>query len=311
MNDQHTSGSARVTVMTGATSGIGEYALQHLAAEPGARIIIGARGRDRQVPVGVQAVPLDLASLQSVRDFAAEVEERLDGDRIDALVLNAGTQSGESNRTSEDGFELTYAVNHLAHYLLVRLLLPLVADGGRIVITTSETHDPEVTPLAPKGFEPEVWAHPRESGFGSGMRAYGASNLGRMQTALSLATSPEAAERGITVVAFSPGLTGGTGLGRSSSPVAKALVGFMMHTVFRIVGLFKPEYVIGKPERAGEVLSEVAAGRITPPPGRVYMNLIKGQPNYPSPSKTAMDQAARDRMWRETAALVGLADQTA
>jgi NAD(P)-dependent dehydrogenase (short-subunit alcohol dehydrogenase family) len=146
----------RVVVMTGATSGLGAHALQHLAARPDTRLIVGARGSGRTVPHGVEVLPLDLASLASVRAFAAAVARQLGDARIDALVLNAGMQLSNTERRSADGYELTFAVNHLAHYLLARLLLPHLADHGRLVITTSETHDPAVIPLAPKTLDPQA-----------------------------------------------------------------------------------------------------------------------------------------------------------
>ncbi|HEY0489030.1 hypothetical protein [Marilutibacter chinensis] len=114
--------------------------------------------------------------------------------------------------------------------------------------------------------------------------------------------------RQIRVIAFSPGLTGGTLLGRNSSPVMRALVTFLMHTVFRVIALFRPEYVVGTPERSGEALAEVALGVVTPPPGRIYISLIKGNPILPGPSELARSADAWDRLWRESAAMVGLID---
>ena len=157
---------ARVVIMTGATAGLGAHAAQHIAAQPGTRMIIGARGSGRTAPSGVEVIPLDLASLASVREFADAVTSRLGDARVDALVLNAGMQTSNNERRSAEGYELTFAVNHLAHYLLARLLVPRMADHGRLVITTSETHDPAVTPIAPKSLEPQVLARPVKSGLG-------------------------------------------------------------------------------------------------------------------------------------------------
>ncbi|GLH98840.1 SDR family NAD(P)-dependent oxidoreductase [Phytohabitans aurantiacus] len=311
MKDRVGPSASRVVVMTGATSGLGVHALQHLAHEPGTRIIVGARGSGRAVPAGVETLPLDLTSLASVRAFAAGLTRQLNGAPIDALVLNAGMQTTNSTQVSADGFELTFAVNHLAHYLLVRLLLPLVADGGRIVITTSETHDPAMSPLAPKTFEPQTWARPRKEGFASGQRAYGASKLGNMLTARSLAAAGEVKGRGITVIAFSPGLTGGTGLGRDAPRAARIILPLVMHTVFRVISIFRPHFAIGTPERAGQVLAQAASGTLTPPPGRIYMNVVRGNVAFPEPSKMALDNEIRDRMWNDSAAMVGLTNQPA
>lgn len=296
----------RVVVMTGATAGLGAHALQHIAAQPGTRVIVGARGSERPVPLGVDVMPLDLASLASVRNFAEAVTWQLGEARIDVLVFNAGMQTANNERRSADGYELTFAVNHLAHYLLARLLVSRMAQDGRLVITTSETHDPAVTPIAPRTLEPQVLAHPTKSGLGSGIRAYAASKLCNLLTAQSFASLDEVKARRITVVAFSPGLTGGTSLGRDSPRVMRAIVTLLMHTVFRLVGLFRPEYVIGTPERSGEALAEVALGTVTPPPGRIYLSLVKGQPAFPHPSELARSREARDRLWLESAAMVSL-----
>jgi NAD(P)-dependent dehydrogenase (short-subunit alcohol dehydrogenase family) len=195
-------------VMTGATSGIGAEALKHLIAEPNTKIVIGARGKSK-VPEAT-VLPLGLSSLQSVREFADAVKKHLGSAKINALVLNAGAQF-RSDQRSSDGFEMTFAVNYLAHYLLARLLLPFMAEGSRIEITTSDTHDQ--WPIAPKTVDPEAFAHPEKS---SPARAYPASKLCDLLLARSLAVSDEAKAQRITVIAYNPGLTGGTGLGGGS-----------------------------------------------------------------------------------------------
>jgi NAD(P)-dependent dehydrogenase (short-subunit alcohol dehydrogenase family) len=108
-------GRNRTVVMTGATSGIGAHALARLMAHAGTRAIIGARPSSTRPPLhGVEVLALDLSSLAGVRAFAAAVLDRLDGEPIDMLVLNAGAQFRNTSARSADGFELTFAVNHLA-----------------------------------------------------------------------------------------------------------------------------------------------------------------------------------------------------
>jgi NAD(P)-dependent dehydrogenase (short-subunit alcohol dehydrogenase family) len=296
----------RIVVMTGATAGLGAQALGRIAAVPGTRVLVGARGGGHMVPGDVEVLPLDLASLDRVRGFADAVLHRIGDAPIDVLVLNAGMQSPAIGSQSADGFELTFAVNHLAHYLLARLLVPRLADGGRLVITTSDTHDPAVTPIAPKALDPQALAHPVKGGLGSGIRAYAASKLCNLMTAESFAGSEEVRGRGIIVVAFNPGLTGGTSLGRDSSPVARAVVRALMGTIFRVVGFFKPEYVMSTAGRSGEQLAAVALGAITPPPGRVYVSLVKGEATFPDPSELARDRDAQRQLWHASADMVGV-----
>src|ERR1700727_2889225 len=111
-------------IMTGATSGLGEIAAHAIAHAPNTRLIIGAR---RSAAGKVETIPLDLSRLSSVREFAQAVIERLGDTEVDGLVLNAGTQFPTSDQRTEDGFETTFGVNVLAHYLLLRLVLPKLA----------------------------------------------------------------------------------------------------------------------------------------------------------------------------------------
>jgi NAD(P)-dependent dehydrogenase (short-subunit alcohol dehydrogenase family) len=145
--------------MTGGTAGLGEVAAQQLSRSPNTRLIIGARAS--RAPTEITVLPLDLARLASVRAFADAVLDRLNGASIDALVPNAGAQFPNVDERTEDGFETTFAVNHLAHYLLLRILLPKLAEHARVVITTSDTHDPKTNPIAPPlHADAERLAHP-------------------------------------------------------------------------------------------------------------------------------------------------------
>ncbi|GAA2898486.1 NAD(P)-dependent dehydrogenase (short-subunit alcohol dehydrogenase family) [Nonomuraea rubra] len=79
---------------------------------------------------GVEVLPLDLASPAGVSHFAGAVTARLGDARTDILVLNAGMQTATTEARGAEGYELTFAVNHLAHYLLARLLVPRMAGHG-------------------------------------------------------------------------------------------------------------------------------------------------------------------------------------
>ncbi|GHO47191.1 SDR family NAD(P)-dependent oxidoreductase [Ktedonospora formicarum] len=294
-----------IIVMTGATSGIGAEAVKQLAAEPATLVLIGARGQGRSAP-GAEVFPLDLASLSSVRAFADAIQQRLGEANIEMLVLNAGGQF-PGGKLSGDGFEMTFATNHLAHYLLARLLLPNMAVGGRLVLTTSDTHDPAVFPFAPRTLDPEELAHPSKAGSG-GARAYAASKLCNLLTARSFAALDTVKANTIQVIAYNPGLTLGTGLGRTdaqrqSSPQRPNP---LAHAIFGLLGRFNNAWSPGTPERAGEVLAQLTLGIITPPPGRVYASLVKGEITFPDPSELARSDEARDRLWRESASMVGL-----
>lgn len=300
-----TTGTQRIVVMTGATSGFGAKSVSRIAAQPGTRVIIGARGSRRRAPQGAEVFALDLASLVSVREFASAVKHALGDGRIDILVLNAGVHGSGADQRSAENYGLTFAVNHLAHYLLARLLLPVIADGGRLVITSSNMHNPPLKAMRPKALELEEWAHPRKGGSGDGIRSYVASKLCNLMTALSFARLDEVKARQISVIAFNPGLTGGAG-GRDASALQRALVWVMARTIFAVIGLFRSEFVMNSPEHSGKMHAGVALGTIAPPPGRHYVSLVRGKATFPDPSALAQNREAQDRLWRESAAMVGL-----
>jgi len=283
--------------MTGATSGIGAEALKRLLAQPSTDIIVGARG-GREV-TGAAVLPLDLASLESVRNFAEAVKERLGDAKINMLILNAGAQF-RSDQRSADGFEMTFAVNYLSHYLLARLLSPSLTDGGQLEITTSDTHGQ--WPIAPKTLDPEALAHPTKS---SPARAYPASKLCDLLAARSFAALDDVKQRRITVIAYNPGLTGGTGLSGGSGSGGKGLA--IMRPILHFVSrFFLPQLYVHTPEQSGEALADLVLGKVTPPTGRVYASHVRGEITFPDPSKLAQDDDARDLLWRESAAMVGL-----
>ena len=136
----------RIAVITGTTHGIGRVTSRELAGA-GYTIVMLCRDydaaiRERQaildaIPAAVHVVRCDLASLRSVREAAQTV--RSDFDRIALLINNAGMVSTR-HRLSVDGFELTFATNHLGPFLLTNLLLDRMTDDGRIVIVSSRVH---------------------------------------------------------------------------------------------------------------------------------------------------------------------------
>jgi retinol dehydrogenase 12 len=137
----------RIAVITGTTHGIGAVTSRELARS-GYTVVMLCRDYDaamleRQAILGqvpgatVQVVRCDLASLRSVREAARTVSREFD--RIALLINNAGIVS-TLHRMSKDGFELTFATNHLGPFLLTQLLLDRIADDGRIVSVSSRVH---------------------------------------------------------------------------------------------------------------------------------------------------------------------------
>jgi len=287
----------KTVVMTGATSGLGEIAAREISGAPNTLLLVGARVEAR---TPIETLPLDLSRLTSVRSFADAVSTRLRDTPIDALVLNAGAQFGNLNQRTEDGFETTFAVNHLAHYLLLRLLLPKLAQDATVVITTSDTHDPKTNPLGPKDLDIERLAHPTEGsrGFIAGFGAYSSSKLCNLLTARALAVSKEAQARHISVMAYNPGFTPGTSLWRVWPWWARLLM--------NIGKWVRPMAGINTVVQAGDAIADLALGRIVPPSGRLYASLVKGKLTWPDPSDLARRDDVMECLWRDSAEMVGL-----
>ena len=197
----------RVAVVTGATGGLGFESCRALA-RAGAHVILAARNPEKtaeaekrlreELPgASLEAVPLDLASLRSVREAA----ERIAGSHraLHILLNNAGLMAIPERQT-EDGFEMQFGVNHLGHYALTALLLPalLRAETARVVTVTS------LARLFARAVNP---ANPHLRGRYDPWRAYGQSKLANDHFALGLERRfRDAGVRAVSLAAH-PGLT--------------------------------------------------------------------------------------------------------
>ncbi len=289
-----------LTVMTGGTRGLGRIAAKRMTRSRD--LIMGARDA-ADVPAGWQQRPLDLASLASVRAFAASLPEG----PISHLVLNAGGQRADASTRTVDGFEVTFATNHLAHYLLLRLLMPRLADNARIVITSSGTHDPaEKTGVPPPRHANAKWlAHPDRDPQAdkmqavAGMRAYSSSKLCNLLTARYLAQTDEARAGRWQVFAYDPGLTPGTGLVRNQPWLVRKLV-------WPLLPLMLPfAKGMNSLSDAGRGLADLATS-VSAPSGHIYAALRKGRLTWPDPSEIARDDKVMRSIWQDSEALVGL-----
>jgi NAD(P)-dependent dehydrogenase (short-subunit alcohol dehydrogenase family) len=161
----------------------------------------------------------DIASLASVRAFVGEYG-RAGLPPLRGVICNAAVQVVSGTRLSEDGHELTFAVNHLGHFALVQGLLGQLSDPARIVIVSSGTHDPDKrTGMPPPRYtSAERLAHadadPDEPIGKLGRRRYTTSKLCNVLFAYELNRRLRADGRAITVNLFDPGLMPGSGLAR-------------------------------------------------------------------------------------------------
>lgn len=193
----------KICLVTGGTSGIGQAVAAQLA-HMGAHVLFtgrdAARGASVVHAVGADGgraefLPADFSSLASVRALAGEVGRRCD--RLHVLVNNAGLVSRPQRRLTADGFEETFAVNHLAAFLLTDQLRGLLAAAGsaRVVTVSSEAH--RVRPqLEFDNLQSERRYRP--------YRAYGQSKLANVLFTYELARRMEGT--GVTATCLHPGV---------------------------------------------------------------------------------------------------------
>lgn len=145
----NTAMQGKICLVTGATDGIGLITARELARQ-GAEVIIHGRSADKgrraveqikqQTGNTVRFIQADFASLDEVRRLAREVNDSVD--RLDVLVNNAGRAAAATPEVSKDGYEMIFAVNHLAPFLLTHLLLDKLknAPSARVVNVSSVAH---------------------------------------------------------------------------------------------------------------------------------------------------------------------------
>lgn len=210
-------------IVTGATGGIGLAAARELARR-GARLSIVARD-PRRAEVAAAAIraaggpgtdlevlDADLSVQASVRHLAGEILHR--HSRVDGLVNNAGAIYA-TRQLSADGIELTWAVNHLAPFLLTTLLMDRLRESApaRIVTTSSTAH--RGTHIAFDDVNAERGYRLR------GFQRYGQSKLANILFTRELARRLEGS--GVTANCFHPGLVA-TGFNRNNGPLTERLM---------------------------------------------------------------------------------------
>ena len=262
-------------LVTGGNSGIGYECVRRLARERRPILVASrdraasaaavARVRDETGNAEVAEMGLDLGSFASIRDFVRELEAR--DVPVQTIVCNAGLQtSGKQLVRSADGFERTFAVNHLGHFLLVNLLLRRLASHtpARIMVVASGVHDPKLRTgmpnpdvghfdvlaqsggATPDGFDPR--------------RAYVNSKLCNLWFAYELVRRIAAAglaskERPISVNAYEPGLVPGSGLAREYPPALRWVWLRVLPAVARVATRFTP--MINTADAAGDALARL------------------------------------------------------
>jgi NAD(P)-dependent dehydrogenase (short-subunit alcohol dehydrogenase family) len=268
---------SRTVVITGGNAGLGLACANAILKSPNGapwHIILACRDEVRaQAAVDqlrsdaegagqVEAMSLDLASLASVRSFAAELTKRLSTGSIPplhAVVCNAGVNPLNTKTVTVDGFESTFGINHLGHFLLVNELLPALQAPARVVVVASGVHDPaqKAGVPAPAWNNPVALAHGElgpaaasDKALASGQRRYSTSKLANVYFTYALARRLPS---GITANAFDPGLMPGTGLMREAPAALRFILRHIPIALLR--RLFSPN--VHTAEESGDALARL------------------------------------------------------
>jgi retinol dehydrogenase-12 len=272
---------ARVVLVTGSTDGIGRATARALAAG-GMKVIIHGRGKARvdaalaqlldELPgAQLEGVSFDLGSLRAVRNGAAQILER--APELHVLINNAGIFAAERTLT-DDGVELTFAVNHLGPFLLTELLMPRLLESAR------------AAEIASRVINVASIAHTRGRIHGSdlslasawtGYAAYAQSKLANVMHAISLAERHPPAE--LLAYSVHPGVIATKLLRQGFGPVAGAAAEAGARTSVRLAA----------EEQAGE------------PSGTYFSEGVATLP-----ALAARDAQVRAALWDESARLAQL-----
>jgi len=287
--------SGRTAMITGGNSGIG-FETARVLAQRGALLLLGCRDkgkahdavvRIRAVAPGadVRVVPLDLASLRSVRAAAAQVRSACEG--IDLLINNAGVMMPPYGVTA-DGFELQLGINHLGHFALTGLLLDRLAarPGARVVTVSSNSHR-----------EGRINFDDLQSQHGyRRIAGYGQSKLANLMFTYELQRRLAAAGSPAIAAAAHPGLTR-TDLARYLSRVMTAYY-----------------VMVERPLAQSAAMGALGTLRAATDPavrggdyyGPVRWRGERGHPHRISSSERSHDEEAQRRLWRESERLTGV-----
>jgi NAD(P)-dependent dehydrogenase (short-subunit alcohol dehydrogenase family) len=280
--------SGKTCLVTGATNGIGK-ATAHALAQMGATVVIVGRNAQKTAQAvgeirvasgnnNVDALLADLSSQQDVRRIAGEFKSRYP--HLHVLLNNAGG-TFTTRQLSVDGIEMTFALNHLAYFLLTNLLLDTLKASApaRIINVSSDAHS------GGKIDFDNLQGELSYSGFGP----YGNSKLANILFTTELARRLEGT--GVTVNALHPGLVN-TGFGKNNPGLLMKIMGAIIPLIAR------------SPEKGAKTSVYLASSpEVQNISGKYFVDCKVTQP-----APQAADRAVARKLWDVSAGMVHLAD---
>jgi NAD(P)-dependent dehydrogenase (short-subunit alcohol dehydrogenase family) len=308
-------------LITGGHSGLGLETSKLLASAYHLNLVLAGRSleamnlvaRDLRATYGIKVytIEMDTSSLASIRAGAAKLKTMMRENEVDALqgiICNAGVRLNGPVAYTSDGYEATFATNYLGHFLLVQLLLDSLAENGRIVFTSSGTHDPDSADGKMMGIAAEYDAirlantgkdgkKPVDAG-----KRYSTSKLFIMFFAYELDRRLKKSGSSIASIAFDPGATQGTGFLRSMPGFVQWLAETsLMKWVMKRSGV-----TIGSVDFSGKSLAVVAADPKYADGSGKYFQSNDNKLIAQRSSKLSYDEQRASKAWRDTKDLVHL-----
>jgi len=262
--------SKKTIIITGGNSGLGYACAKNIAkANKNNHVILACRNAakaDESVNSliketdnnNITSLELDLESLESVRNFVNKFSNSY-YPPLYSLVCNAGLIMVDKTHYTKEGYESTFGINHLGHFLLAIMLIGKMTNSGRIVFVSSGTHDPlQKTGVAEPIYEnARLLAYPKETSENKnmmliGQRRYTTSKLCNIYCTYELAKRiKQQTNKNITVNAFNPGQMPGTRFSRTFPP----LIRFVSDHILPILTLFSP--TVNTANKSGKALASL------------------------------------------------------
>ena len=275
----------KVCVITGATSGVGYQAVKRLA-HSGAELVMVCRNTQKAAAVqeelahlnqvNIDIVQADFSRLSDVRKAAESIKNR--HPKIDLLINNAGVHYTHRALT-EEGFEMVFAVNHLASFLFTRLLLDTLISNApaRIIQVNSQGHR-----FGGLDIDDLDWEHRRYKG----LKSYGASKIAQLLTVWEFADRLK--DTGVTVNAVHPG-------------EVRTNIGMNNELLYRLYKRYFLWWMLKDSEISGEAIYyHAAAPEMDGVSGR-FFNLTIDE----KPAVHALDRSLGRKVWQISEKLTG------